>query len=185
MMNQKTHSDIEKNEAAWIKKIASLKNAEKFLCDTEMLLERMEDLEQQITKLYRILVKISPDGEIALKLYKDLIQEEENRFNPIEAYHYVEAMSKEFPYDARELSIRYRKDIVHKDSTESDLLLSAVFDELNARYSHPLDNRILIDYQIACSERYGIYRKYVDLFIQLACQEVQQGSNKKSEQDVN
>lgn len=184
-MNQKTHSDIEKNKAAWIKKIASLKNAEKFLCDTEMLLERMEDLEQQITKLYRILVNISPDDEIELKLYKDLIQEEENRFNPIEAYHYVEAMSKEFLYDARELSMRYRKDIVHQDSTERDLLLSAVIDELNASYSHPLDNRIFIDYQIACSERYRIHRKYVDLFIQLACQEVQQGGNKKSEQDVN
>lgn len=178
-MNQKTYSNMEKNREAWNKKIASLKKVENFLYDTEMLLERMEDLEQQITKLYCFLVKISPDGEIALKLYKDLIQEEENRFNPIEAYQYAEAMSKEFPYDARELSIRYRKDIVHRDSTERDLLLSAVFDVLNSRYSHSLDNRIFIDYQIARSERYGIQRKYVDLFIQLACQEVQQGSNKK------
>lgn len=178
-MNHKTYSGIGKNRAVWNQKIASLKKVENFLYDAEMPPKKMEHLEQQITKLYHWLVNISPDGEIALKLYKDLIQEEENRFNPIEAYQYAEAMSKEFPYDARELSIRYRKDIVHRDSTERDLLLSAVFDELNSRYSHSLDNRIFIDYQIACSERYGIQRKYVDLFIQLACQEVQQGSNKK------
>lgn len=178
-MNHKTYSDIGKNRAVWNQKIASLKKTENFLYKTEMPPKKMEHLEQQIIKLYHWLVNISPDGEIALKLYKDLIQEEENQYNPIEAYQYAEAMSKEFPYDARELSIRYRIDVVHRGSFERDMLLSAVVAELNARYSHPIDNRILIDYQTACAERYGTARKHVDHFIQLACQEVQHRSNKK------